>query len=143
MSNASYTNINNLSITNSYKSINSSDELDNSLKLIIDDIIKKSVTTSKNKTTWTKNESIEKRQSDIPNPNLKYSMIRIYELAKLYEEINSLKHTVIKLLDEKNKLINEINDQNELIINIKNDKKKIVNDFLQKQKKILRKLNKI
>ena len=101
--------------------------------------------------TWLKKQNIEKRQKDIPNPKLKYSMIRIHELVKLYNEIYLLRNKVKLLLDEKNKLISFVKKLNlrqvgilknyEQIIN--KEKKKILLDFINKKNKMINKFLKI
>jgi hypothetical protein len=147
--NKSYTNTNNLMITNTYKTISQSDELDISLKDVVNKILGKIDTTKQTK--WTKKEPIEKRQADIPNPKLKYSMVRVYELANLYNEIYLLKNKVNELLDEKNKLINQLSEQNRTLLGervlrkqiIQEEKKRILRDFIAEQNKILDKLTKI
>lgn len=148
----SNTNSNNMMITNSHKAINQSNELNKSLKDVINQMLNKANSEKLlKKTEWTKKQPIEKRQTDIPNPKLKYSMVRVYELAKLYNEIYLLKHKVNALISEKNKLLDLISEQNRIIVNerilrkqiIEEEKKKILNDFLNEQKKILNKLNKI
>lgn len=147
-------NSNNLMITNSFKAIGQSDELNKSLKDVIKNMLNKAnseKTSQKTKTQWTKKEPIQKRQADIPNPKLKYSMVRVFELAQLYNEIYLLKRKVNSLMDEQNKLLDIISEQNRTIVNerilrkqiIEEEKKKILNDFLNEQKKILYKLNKI
>jgi hypothetical protein len=97
--------------------------------------------------TWLKKQNIGKRQKDIPNPKLKYSMIRIHELVKLYNEIYLLRNKVKLLLDEKNKLISFLKKFSlrhvgilkncEQIIN--KEKEKILLDFINKKKKIINK----
>ena len=147
-------NSNNLMITNSFKTIGQSNELNKSLKDVIKKMLNKANSekiSQKTKTQWTKKQPIEKRQTDISNPKLKYSMVRVFELAQLYNEIYLLKRKVNSLIDEQNKLLDLISEQNRTIVNerilrkqiIEEEKKKILNDFLNEQKKILYKLNKI
>ncbi len=136
-------------VTNTYKAISQSNELDMSLKDVINKMLGKIDNTQKKQ--WTKKEPIEKRQADIPNPKLKYSMVRVYELANLYNEIYLLKNKVNQLLDEKNKLIDQLSEQNRTILGervlrkqiIQEEKKRILRDFIAEQNKILSKLTKI
>ena len=150
--NKQYTNINNLMVTKTYKAMSQSNELDISLKDVINNILEKNhnmrQTQKKQQTQWTKKEPIKKRQVDIPNSKLKYSMVRVYELANLYNEIYLLKNKVNTLLDVKNKLIDKLSEQNRIILNerilrkqIIQEKKRILRDFITEQNKILNKLN--
>ena len=69
--NKQYTNINNLMVTKTYKAMSQSNELDISLKDVINNILEKNhnmrQTQKKKKKQWTKKETIKKKQEKIKN----------------------------------------------------------------------------
>jgi len=107
-------------------------------------LVKKDIK-NKQKKTPIKREPIESRIKDIPNPKLNYMLVRVYEIAKIYNEIYLLKHKVSALIDEKNVLIDKLMNQNKIILRekilrqqiLKEEKKKLIQNFIDEQKKIL------